>query len=378
MIYTAQDVVDYLLTATGGGGQDGEARAVRQAVIAGAREVLQARDWLWHTKTGWFLTNAVTATAQVTKDSNQITVNSAASMVPGRILYFDALCFGNRVVRVTSVSGLTVTVDYTADATVSNALVRVQTYYDLPDNLKDIDALVTDTVGTLHCYITPQEWQRLEVNTKGAGEPFYYTIMRSDTNPDRYQIRFVGVPTNNTLVHYTYRYIPQPLRLLGYEATCRQGTVTIAANSTTVTGTGTAFPEACVGSLIRFGTATTEAEPLGALTPFVAQRNITARASTTSLTIDTAMTAATTVKYAITDILDCSPQMYTAILSASEMWYARLAGKSAADPMAMFNRDMRLAMESDAVSPLAGRPKDIGYPTPRTQGWHSPQLPDQG
>lgn len=190
MIHTAQDVVDYLLSAVGGA-QDGEHRAVRQAVIHGVREVLHSRNWLWHTKTGYFTTQQIATTATITDTSNQIVVASATGIVVGRMLEISPTYFNNPV-RVTDINGTTITLDSAAKASGTLVPVLVQTYYDLPADLKDIDALVTDTVGTLHCYITPQEWQRLEVNTRGAGEPFYYTIMRSDLNPDRYQVRFVG------------------------------------------------------------------------------------------------------------------------------------------------------------------------------------------
>lgn len=386
MIPTAQDVVDHLLTTTGGGAQDGEHRAVRQAVVHGVREVFQTRTWLWHTRTGSFRTvrTATTATA-ITSGSSQITVADATGIVPGRLLDISAEYFPHPV-RAVAVSGSTVTLDSPAARTKGAETVTVlaQTYYDLPENLRDIDALVTDTVGTLHCYITPQEWQRLEVNTRGSGEPFYYTIMRSDVSPDRYQVRFVGVPQDGTLVHYTYRYVPKIVKYMGYEPSCRQGQVSVASSGASaglaVSGAGTQFPADCAGSVIRFGTATTEADPVGALAPFLQEREIRSRQSTTSLTLASRIegSIAGTVRYAISDPVDCSPQMYTAVLSASEMWYARLAGKPALETVQLFNRDLRLAMENDVVSPLSGRPRLLGYPTARSMGWKSAQLPDQG
>ena len=382
MIFTAQDVVDHLLTATGGGAQDGEHRAVRQAVVHGTREVFQARQWLWHTRTGSFTTTQVATTATaITVNSATITVASATGIVPGRILSIDPGYF-TATVRVVSVQGNTVTLNRPASASLvapNTAAVLAQTYYDLPANVKDIDALCTETVGTLHCYVSPTEWQRLEVNTRGAGEPYYYTIMRSDVNPDRYQVRFVGVPTDGTVVSYTFRYIPEPIRLMGYEPSCRAGTATVSANSTTVTLTGNTLPQPLADTVIRFGTATTNADPIGALNPFIYERRIISRVNDTTLTIDSALPAAVSgVKYAISDLLECSPQMYTAILSASEMWFARLAGKPAVEVVQLFNRDLRLAMENDVVSPLSGRLRMSEFPTARSMGWKSSQLPDQG
>lgn len=371
---TAQDVVHYLLASTGGGAQDGEHSAVRQAVVHGVREVMQCRQWLWHTKNGSFTTYLATATATVVQGSNVIVVSDATHMVVGRMLDIPPQYFPTNI-RIVAVSGNSVTVDHNAVASGSNVLVHPQVYYDLPLDMKDIDALVTNTVGTLHCYITPQEWQRLEVNTRGAGEPYYYTVMRSDKDPERYQVRFVGVPTNTTVVHYTYRYRPEPIKYMGYERVCRQGS--IQCNGNTVSGNATAFPADSVGRVIRFGSTTNDAEPVGSLSPYTNESVIASRPSPTLLTIEGSLTLTPTTKYAITDSLDASPQMYTAILSAADMWYARIANKPGDAPAAAFGRDLRIAMENDVVSPMSGWPQAGRITrTARTQGWYSPVLPD--
>jgi hypothetical protein len=377
---TAQDLIDHLLTATGGGAQDGEHRAVRSAVVNGVREVMQTRPWLWHTRTGTFTTQQISTTATLTINSSTISVTSTTGFVVGRILVTSSNGFFAYTPRIVSVNSSTNQVVLDRAATASGtATVLVQTYYDLPANVKDIDSLMTETVGTLHFYVSPQEWMQLSVNTRGSGEPYYYTIMRSDTDTQRFQVRFVGVPQDGTVVHYTYRYIPAAIRLMGYEPSCRQGTATVSGNSATVTITGNTLPLGMDYSAIRFGTATTEADPVGSLNPYVYEREIRARGSNTQLTVDSVMpTTLTSVKYTISDIIDCSPQMWTAILSATEMWYARLAGKPAGDIVQLFNRDLRLAMENDVISPMSGRQYVSHYPTPRTMGYHSVPLNDVG
>lgn len=372
---TAQDVIDHLLTATGGGAQDGEHRAVRSAVVHGAREVFQTRDWLWHTDEGTFTTQQISTTATLTANSSTIIVANASGFVPGRILSFGGAYFA-QTPRVVSVSGTSVVLDHAAIDSGTGVTVLVQTFYDLPLNVKNVDSLITETVGTLYCYVSPQEWQQLQINTRGAGEPYYYTIMQSDVDPLRWQVRFVGVPTNGTVVYYTYRRTPPPVRLMGYEPACRAGTATVSSpNLTTVTITGNTLPEDLTGAVIRFGTATTDADPIGALNPFVHERRIVSRTNATTLVVDSALPAMAGVKYAISTMMDASPTMYTAILSAAEMWYARLAGKEAAQATQLFNRDLRMAMENDVISPLSGRTLRH-YPTPRTMGYYSPILPD--
>jgi len=412
----AQDLVYFLLSSSGGGAQDGEHAAIRQAVIHGVREVMQCRNWLWHTRTGSFTTEQLTTTASITQGSKAMTVTDPTGFVPGRTVEVSAEFFPAPI-RIMAVNGNIITVDLAASKTSSGVAVSPQTYYDLPADLKDIDSLVTNTVGTLHCYLTPQEWQRLDISTRGAGEPYYYTIMRSDNDPDRYQVRFVGVPAGGTVVHYTYRATPKPIKYMGYERLCRQGTVSLtlptSMNVPTVTGVGTAFPQDCASAYIRFGAVGMDADPAGSTMPFVMERRIEKWNSSTSLYVSSetvynrpgpygipspdeydggvvgiadpspsilysseAATLPANTKYAITDVIDSSPQMYTAILSACEMWYARVAGKPANDAMVVFSRDLRLAMESDTVSPLSGRPGGHTYPSARSAGWYSRIQPD--
>jgi hypothetical protein len=89
-----------------------------------------------------------------------------------------------------------------------------------------------------------------------------------------------------------------------------------------------------------------------------------------------AVTLPANTKYSITDVIDASPQMYTAILSACEMWYARMAGKPFNEAMVVFTRDLRLAMEFDNVAPLSGRPSGYTFSTARSAGWYSSIQPD--
>jgi hypothetical protein len=175
-------------------------------------------------------------------------------------------------------------------------------------------------------------------------------------------------------MHFTYRYQPKMVKYMGYEPVCRQGSVTVThATNAVITGNGTDFQSDMIGSIIRLGTTTAEAEPVGALRSYSAQAEITGYSSATIMAaLPTVLpTASAGTKYAISDPIDASPQMYTAILSACEMWYARIAGKPADASMQLYGRDLRIAMENDEVSPLSGRPLTARRPTPLTMGWHS-------
>lgn len=377
MIYTAHDVVDYLLTATSGGGQDGEHRAIRQAVANGYREVMSAKQWLWHMALNSFTTGKLTVTATFTSGASTITVTSAAGLVPGRRISGAGIDVNS---RIQSISGTTVTLTANTTAAGTGVTLSVETTYILPENVRDIDSLLTRTTGIVNVYLNPVEWKQMDTVVVGNGDPLFYTVMRSDdpAHPDRYMVRFLGVPTDGLEVTYSYRFQPKPIKYMGFESAARSGTVSVSG--TAVTGNSTAFPADCVGSVLRLGTAANSPEPLGGLFPYAAQQTITARASTTALTVDATPGTFSGVRYVITDVLECSSMMYTAVLSAAEMWYARITGKPAQQAMATYARDLRLAMEQDVVNPISGQRNSVflKYPTPRSMGYYSPQLSDQG
>lgn len=424
---TAQDLVAYLLAANGGGAQDGEHEAVRQAVIHGVREVIQCRDWQWYTRTSGFFTQKLATNGTTTANSEYVQVGDGSLFIPGRIVRVASSTFRDPV-RVVSVDGNVVRFDQKAKGSATAVQMEPQQFYDLPVDCKNIDALTTNTVGTLHCYIPPMDWQRLEVNSNGAGEPYYYTVMRSDVNPDRMQIRFVGHPVDHVHVQFTYRVSPKPIKYMGYERLARTGTVQLhnVSNQMTVTGTKTNFPQDCAGAYIRFGSPGMPAEAHGSTNPFLFERRIEKWQTTSSLLVsdttaydrpgpdgigeqainfdaghlnlqqvpedyvdgnlnttystslwsqnDTPLPANT--QYSITDVIDTSPTMWTAVLSAAEMWYARTAGKPSSTPLQTFNRDLRIAFENDDISPLKGRPPSGLHGTPRSFGWYSTQMPD--
>jgi hypothetical protein len=377
MIYTAHDVVDYLLTATNGGGQDGEHRAIRQAVANGYREVMSAKQWLWHTTMGSFTTGKLTKTASWTSGSNQITVNNNTGLVVGRRVSGAGI---DQDSRIANISGTTITLTNNTTAAGSSVTVEFETTYLLPDNVRDIDSLLTRTTGIINVYLSPVEWKQMDTVVVGNGDPLFYTVMRSDDPlyPDRYMVRFLGVPTDGLEVTYSYRFQPKPLKYMGFEPPARAGTVTVSGTS--VTGTNTQFPTDCANCMIRLGTSSNSPESTGGLFAYAAQQRITARTGTQALTLDADPGSFTSVRYLITDVLECSDMMYTAVLAAAEMWYSRITGKPAQQAISLYARDLRLAMEQDVVNPISGQRNSIfaKYPTPRSMGYYSPQMPDQG
>ena len=305
MYYAAQDVMEYLMSSTGGGAQDSEHRALRAAVHHAYRDVAHAKDWLWYVRDAE-LADAAVGSGDGTKT------------------------------------------------------------FTLPAEVNNVDALIPPDRLTVTSYITPAEWKKLESWDLSVGDPIYWTLMKDPSLPDRWQLRIAGTPADNGTFYYTYRRRPQPLKYMGYETVCRNGTLTAVT---------------APGAVKRYGTTANYPESMFGIYPFVGQEILGQAGSL----IGTAPAGAKTV---VSDYLDMSEHMFTAMLSGAEMWLARLLGKNVEGAMGIYQRDVRLAMEADVVAPISGRRTaterypDMQSPpfagSPRATGYYSPSQPDTG
>ena len=329
-MYTAYDAVSYLLDSTGGGAQDGYHRAIRSAVFNAYRDLITAKaDWRWY------------------ETHEDIDINTR----------------------------------YIA--------------HTLPWGVQSVDSItVNEPVGwdMMARYVTPRDFQRIYDEQWNELIDLIWTVAPSAKVPDRYDLRiltgygFLGggtlqgkdipcpLPNDSkppdepcdsesfyaSTATLTYRRRPRDLRLTGWEPTSRQGTVAWnTQQSALVTGTNTAFNDHMVGAVLRVsGDPTYEPESLTGLHPYVDEGLITSVDKTgqkLSVWTPAGVIDYTGTKYHVTDYLDISPGMYTAMLSGAEFWLARLMGKDYGTVYELYQRDLRIAFESDAVAVLEGR-----------------------
>lgn len=297
MYYAAQDIIEYLLASTSGGAQDSEHRILRAAAHNAYRDVIHARDWLWHVSDGLL--------------SDDPSVGSGDGI----------------------------------------------TSFTLPENVKNIDALITpQEIATPTVYLTPTEWLRIDVKFPTINSPIYWTVVKDPSSPGRWLVKLAGSPPDSTTwsYKYTYRRKPAMLKYMGYEPQCRQAGFSVT------------------GAVRRYGTVNSFPESMYGINPYVGQEIIGLSGSLEG-------TAPSGVKTVVSDYLDVSDSMYTAVLSGAEMWLARLMGKNVEGASGIFARDMRLAFEADAAAPISGTRRGwsmIG--AARALGYYTPSGPDTG
>lgn len=241
--------------------------------------------------------------------------------------------------------------------------------YLLPADLNNVDALVPPDPSIVTAYITPAEWRRFENQSVSSGEPIYWTVARSPSHADRWRLMVAGTfpaAPQGTNYYITYRRRPMPLRFMGYESICRNNSLTA---------------QTAPGAVKRYGTSANYPESLSGVYPYTAQEILGLNGSM----VGTAPQGAKTV---VSDYLDVSENMFTALLSCAEVWAARLQGKNVEGALAVYQRDLRLAMEQDVIAPISGRrlgvdryPENATTPyagSPRSLGYYSPSAPDTG
>lgn len=353
MPLTYFDCVEYLVAASFGGPTDAEQRDIRSAVQRAYNEIVWLRDWQFYQTRGRIMFNS-SWNGTVTYVASTRTV----TLVTGDNFPSDAadreIRLNNVVCKVaTRVSNTQLTLDstlyYPSDLTTATAATLYRSIYPLPNDFRNMDPPVNETRLSPLMYITPDQAMKMERSIAIQGPPAYWTIVPADVAvaPCGYAIRVLGYPAITASLDFTYRRSPRALKYSGHEAAVRAGTITASA-STTITGSSTSFPADSAGSYLRIGNANDSPGADSSITPWTTEVKISSRASATSMTVASAVTAAA-AKYLITDPVDIPPGMNNVMLSAASYWLARIRGEKPDAAFQMYQRDLRLAMENDAL-----------------------------
>lgn len=362
MYYAVQDVIDHLISGSAGGPQDSEQRELRAAVHHAYRDLINVKDWSWHVTQGRIMLEAA-ENVTVTIGGSGTTITRASGTWPTSATSYRVYHNGvvAQVATRTSSTVLTLSSSFKFPASFdgsSKSVVLYRNTYQLPSDFRNMDALITQDRTSVTSYVSPTEWAMIERSILLSGDPVYWTVMRDEqsTIPDKWVVRICGYPSSAETLDYTYRRKVTMPRYTGYEQGARAGTASCSA-TTSVTGTNSQFKADMVGCVFRIIDSTVNyPEPLSGVYAYNEQSIIDAVASGTGLTLKDALAGSyNDRKYVISSALDLSDGMFSALLSGAELWLARMRKGDAALAAANYQRDLRMAMEADQMSPISGR-----------------------
>lgn len=367
------DAVEHLITASFGGPQDAEQRDIRTAIHRAYDEVTQIRDWSYYHVHGRIVTSAPYSTGTISTSGTTVTLTGGTW--PSWAGSGAFLAVGEQIAEVASrnsgsVLVLSASVSFKADLT-GQPYTLYRNTYPLPADFRNLDEPSDEYNWWSGIYVTPDQAMKLERVNNVTGSPYHWTVVK-DPQSTGWAIRLVGYPTQVETIDFTYRRSARAIRYSGHESVARAGTVSRSGD--TVTGSGTSFSSAMVGSVLRVGDTSAHPGPLASITPYASEGRITAVGGTGGLTTEDSGTIASSTKYLITDPLDVPQHMHNVLYSATEYWLARIRNQKADASFAMYQRDLRLALEMDQLAPLSGRSRQIWH----DGGWESPLKPDEG
>jgi hypothetical protein len=368
------DAIEHLITTSFGGSQDAEQKDIRLAIQRSFDEVAYIKDWefyITHGRINFEPTWSGTVTFDVS--TNTLTKQTGEAF-PANAKYYKVR-IGNVVANVATRSSdsaliLDSTLTFNANISSATAATLYRSVYPMPSDFRSIDSPIDENTWTSFRYVTPDQAMKMERAQDVQGSPSYWTVVKDPDSLTGFALKVLGYPTQTETLDFTYRRTPRQLRLSGHETASRAGT--IASSGTAITGTASTFSSDMVGSILRVGTTALHPDTLNSVNPFKAEVEIATYTSATAIAIANTIGTYSGVKYIVTDPVDAPPHMTNCILSCAEYWLARTRNQDTEDKFGLYQRDLRLGMESDQLAPMSGSSRVVWD----TYGWRSPLKED--
>jgi hypothetical protein len=225
-----------------------------------------------------------------------------------------------------------------------------QDMYPLPPDFRSLINMEWAAGTNCPAYIDPEEWSNLSTLVTGPAAPYYFTIYGDRRYYGLRQIRFYPAPDLLYAMNIIYNGAGRDLQI----ADVNTGTASIANNSVTVTGNGTAWNTNMIGSVFRFaGSAGDPPTGFDDVNPTVLERIIVGVAAANSLTLDQpSVMALTGVAYRISDPVDVAQGPMENYLFRECEKQARMLARSKAtgqEEQDEYEMALREAMEADSV-----------------------------
>ena len=331
-LLTYHDLLDYITSLTDGGARSKDLRLFKEAILGAYRDVSSAAEWDYYMTEGRVDLVANYNTGTITYDhtggSNERQLTLSGGTWPswaaqGRIRINDVVYPVDSRVSSTVIT-LGSSMNPTADISSGSSYELYKSVYPLPTDLWRLYDVAVEKSYWVPYYITPTQWLQRERFVQTSGQTWAWTIMKSPDDDGRWALWVDPSPDTAEPLGFIYRRRPRTLRWSGTETEARSYTISGSSGSSTAT-TSTALPSSMVGSILRFGTTSTNPSGLAGNSPFIEQHKIKSISSTT-VTIDgTLGQTYSSAKIVVSDPVDMNDQMQEALKAQLEYRLARFS-----------------------------------------------------
>jgi len=278
---TFQDLIDHGIDYLGSNPSSNAQRDCVRAALEAYRDLANAFNWTYLYTHGRVMTNAAydgslnlvlpTVKYQQSTGAYPLMVTLTGDMWPvwagdGSYIRLGLVdSSGNttlvtyRVAQRVSATVLTLTQSLNpgADMPAGTTFILYQDTLLLPsDYISQDQALYERNFGGMD-YTHPREWLYENRYIFAQGTPLYYTITGDPQYPGRLCLKVFPWPIETKTIDFVYKRRPRPLVHMLYSSSAMSASIT--AGTQIVTGVGTTFTPAMVGSVIRIASGGTTA-----------------------------------------------------------------------------------------------------------------------
>lgn len=371
--YTFSDVTSRLLDFCGSSDQHRNVRIVTRAILDAYRDLPNARNWTYYYTRGRIVTDDDYSTGTITFDFSggaaERLLTLSGGTWPTNAAYGIVVIDDVEYRVATRESSTTLTLDSTfnpgADVAAGTSYQWYRDTYNLPRDMRTIDQVFEQSDGWTPTFVHPTTLLAMRRGNKSPAQPRHYTFLRDPDNLCVIGIQFESPPDAAYTLDYIGMRVPNPLQTRDYST----GTVTCSA-SATVTGSGTSWTSAMVGSIFRVTSGTETPDGIDGDNPFAEEGVIKSVTNTTTLVLEAALTGTYSAKkYRISDPIDLEPgAMYSAFIACCKKnvaWETKRDDASTHE--SYYKMQLQRAAESDSRSM-----------TPRMSGSFMPGIPRIG
>lgn len=349
---TFGDVLDHVLDAVVGG--DASKRNIRQAkkaIVEAYQELPTVRDWRYYFRRLLIRTAASQTSSTITYDhtggSSERLVTLASGTWPTDAEKYEIIISNVRYEIDRRLSSTTLQLSERAnpgaDVAAGTSYTLVRDTYELPDDFLAMWELIdVEAPGRITSLPWPSDVFVENRINKTAGQPSFYTVMRTTKFASGYAVVFAPAPSTAREYDAVIKVAPKALTVLDEN----EGTVTVADASAAVAGTTTNFSQQHVGAVMRISKNATylPTSLVGQITddlvnPYALQRVIQRVTDTTNLTLEQVSdygAALTGSRYRISSRIDIEPgAMFTYFMRLCEAKFAPADRKGVAEREAL-------------------------------------------
>jgi hypothetical protein len=308
-LLTVADMVEYLVDYQGGTVREESTRDCKRAIAQAIREFPNEHKWSYYYQLGRIVTRAPYSTGTFAYDHTGGTYERLVTLTGGTFPAWAA----EGVFRIGSVdyevaerkSDTEITLEIGQNPGADVAALTTYTLfcdtYSLPTDFAAISELRAENWLTMD-WVHPREWLALKRVLTSAATPRNYTITGDPNFQGGMALRFYPHPDAATTVDFIYYRRPRRLFVHEYSV----GTVSVTADSATITGVNTVWNSDMAGAVIRLSP-----DNKNLPTSFIGgnqyafERLVAGFSNSTSISADYAFESSLSgVKYVISDPID--------------------------------------------------------------------------